>query len=205
MSHLNPKYKLFSFLAKISVKRRARSWGSETKSPTDGGEEEDGGWREEEETDVPGHRAKDDGCVVAGRLRLIKLRRHVLRSCERLLQRIHKKGSDVSGESEWSERTMGLKTTTGDKSSGRRKIKAKNSRPLRFVCETRVVLDHFCDAMMMSSLTRIKKKKSTGALPGWDQETAANTSPERQEVCFWVGCVRRHVRGLQSNVSRSVL
>lgn len=49
------------------------------------------------------------------------------------LQRTPRKGRDVREESEWSETTTGMKTMMEDKSSGRRRIKAKNSTPSRYV------------------------------------------------------------------------
>lgn len=49
------------------------------------------------------------------------------------LQRTPRKGRDESEESEWSEKTTGMKTMMDDKSSERRKIKAKSSTPSRLV------------------------------------------------------------------------
>lgn len=49
------------------------------------------------------------------------------------MQRIPRKEKDESEESGWSERTTGTKRMTGDKSSERRKIKAKNCMPSRLV------------------------------------------------------------------------
>lgn len=49
------------------------------------------------------------------------------------LQRTPRKERDESEESEWREKTTGMKTMMEDKSSERRKIKAKNSTPSRLV------------------------------------------------------------------------
>lgn len=50
-----------------------------------------------------------------------------------MLQRTPRKGRDESEESEWSERTTEMKRMMDDRSSERRKIKAKNSTPSRLV------------------------------------------------------------------------
>lgn len=63
---------------------------------------------------------------------------------EFLLQRIPRKEKDESEESGWSERTTEMRMMMGDRSSERRKIKAKNSTPSRLVSEdmTVQVLSH---------------------------------------------------------------
>lgn len=63
---------------------------------------------------------------------------------ELLLQRIPRKGKDESEESGWSERTTETRMTTEDKSSEKRKTKAKNSTPSRLVARdiTVQVLSH---------------------------------------------------------------
>lgn len=50
-----------------------------------------------------------------------------------MLQRTLRKGRDGSVGSEWNERTTAMKMMMSDRSSERRKIKAKNSRLSRLV------------------------------------------------------------------------
>lgn len=54
-------------------------------------------------------------------------------NCKCMSQRTPRRGRDESEESEWSERTTGMKTTMDDRSSERRRIKVKNSTLSRSV------------------------------------------------------------------------